>query len=90
MFSCSWDDYLNGDNCKHILKVSSFLGIWDPARTSLYQIFVMHLAQVHSLILKKVRLTWGTVVQMMRYRAIPKALLTLPTTTGSTLLLQWR
>ena len=42
MFSCSWDDYLNGDNCKHILKVSSFLGSWDLARTTLYQADLRH------------------------------------------------
>ena len=34
-FSCSCHDHINGNTCKHVLKISAFLGLWDPKLASL-------------------------------------------------------
>ena len=37
-FSCGCHDYINGSTCKHVLKISSFIGLWNPHRTSFHAI----------------------------------------------------
>src|SRR5689334_13955798 len=36
IYSCGCHDYLNGQTCKHILKIAAYRGLWKPASVCLH------------------------------------------------------